>query len=118
LAALDEGESPRDLHDEKLLVTSRALAVRKDHPEAFAGDYRELSATSQHAFGFVRGTDVISVVTRLPRGLFGAGGWREHTVDLPSGAWLDVLTNRQYASGPHAAAKLFDPYPVALLVRA
>jgi (1->4)-alpha-D-glucan 1-alpha-D-glucosylmutase len=117
LAALDAGEAPRDLDDEKLLITARALAVRGDRPEAFAGDYRELSTTSQHAFGFVRGGDVICAVTRLAHRLHGAGGWGEHTVELPGGAWRDVLTDRQYSAGPLAAAQLFETYPVALLVR-
>jgi len=117
LAALDAGEPPRDLDEEKLLITARALAVRGRRPEAFAGDYRELSATSEHAFGFVRGGEVITLVTRLPRRLSAAGGWAEHTVDLPSGTWQDVLTARQYTSGPHALARLLETYPVALLVR-
>jgi (1->4)-alpha-D-glucan 1-alpha-D-glucosylmutase len=118
LAVLRAGESPRDLNDEKLLVTAWALAVRRDHPDAFAGDYRELPATSPHAFGFVRGDRVICAVTRLPRRLAESGGWGEHSVDLPAGAWQDVLTDREYTGGPHGAAKLFDRFPVALLVRA
>jgi len=115
LAALDAGEPPADLDDEKLLVTSRALRLRRDHPDAFSGDYRPLPTSSPHLFGFVRADQVVTLVTRLPRTWAGDHG--EHTVDLPSGTWVDVLTGRQFASGPHAAAKLLDPLPVALFLR-
>ena len=37
LARLDAGEGPRDLGEEKLLVTSLALRLRARHPEAFTG---------------------------------------------------------------------------------
>ena len=37
LVRLDDGAGPRDLADEKLLVTSRALRLRHDLPEAFVG---------------------------------------------------------------------------------
>jgi (1->4)-alpha-D-glucan 1-alpha-D-glucosylmutase len=117
LAALDAGDEPRGLDEEKLLVTARALRTRRDHPEAFTGDYRPLATTSAHLFGFVRGGAVATVVTRMPHTLAAAGGWREATVDLPAGTWADVLTDRQFASGPHAAATLLDPLPVALLLR-
>jgi (1->4)-alpha-D-glucan 1-alpha-D-glucosylmutase len=117
LAALDTGEPPRDVDDEKLWVTARALRTRRDLPAAFAGDHRALPTDSPHLFGFVRGGDVVTLVTRLPRTLRTAGGWREHTADLPSGTWLDMLTDRQFVGGPHAAAKLLNPLPVALLVR-
>jgi (1->4)-alpha-D-glucan 1-alpha-D-glucosylmutase len=117
LAALDAGETPRDSDDEKLLVTSRALRLRRDHPDAFAGGYRPLPTSSPHLFGFVRGHDVVTLITRLPWTSAATGGHGEHTVDLPSGLWVDLLTDRQFASGPHAAAKLLDPLPVALLRR-
>ncbi len=40
LRALDDGSAPADLDDEKLLVVSRALRARRDHPAAFVGgDY-------------------------------------------------------------------------------
>ncbi|MEJ2578098.1 MAG: malto-oligosyltrehalose synthase [Kineosporiaceae bacterium] len=35
LARLDAGEPPADLDDEKLLVTSRALRLRREHPDWF-----------------------------------------------------------------------------------
>ena len=35
LAALDAGEAPRDLDDEKLLVVSRALRLRRARPDGF-----------------------------------------------------------------------------------
>ena len=49
---------PADLDAEKLLVTSRALLLRRDHPEAFRGpdaDYRPVSLNTGHAVVFERG---------------------------------------------------------------
>jgi (1->4)-alpha-D-glucan 1-alpha-D-glucosylmutase len=117
LAALDAGEPPRDTDDEKLLVTARALRARRDFSRAFAGGYRPLTGTSEHLFGFLRGEQVIALVTRLPRTLAADGGLGGHTVDLPAGTWTDVLRNRQFTGGTQRAADLLDVLPVALLVR-
>lgn len=124
LARLDEGAGPRDLADEKLLVTSRALRVRRDLPEAFTGPeagYRALAHSSGHLVSFTRTVDgvprVVTLATRLGVGLERLGGWAEHTVALPDGTWHDVLTGHEVAGGVQEVAPLLDRFPVALLVR-
>ena len=117
LRRLSEQE-PADLDDEKLLVTSRALALRRQLPDVF-GDratYEPLATSTEHAFGFVRTGRVATVVTRAPRRLADSGGWTDQTVTLPDGAWHDALTGTVHDGGDVACAELFVRYPVALLV--
>jgi (1->4)-alpha-D-glucan 1-alpha-D-glucosylmutase len=129
LARLDSGESPTDLDDEKLLVTSRALRLRRDHPEWFTGEhatYAAVPASSEHALavsrGDAHGVHVVAVVTRLSEGLARGGGWGDATVTLPPGMWRDVLTGGGVvlSSDERSAARLDElmaDLPVALLVR-
>jgi (1->4)-alpha-D-glucan 1-alpha-D-glucosylmutase len=126
LAGLDAddraGAADLDLDQEKLLVTSRALRLRRARPEAFgeSGSYHPLPASTEHALGFTRGGQVACVVTRAPGRLSADGGWGATTVSLPPGAWSDVLTGAEVGgpgSGPVACADLFAVLPVALLVR-
>lgn len=125
LARLDDGAGPRDLADEKLLVTSRALRLRRDVPEAFVGPdsgYVPLAHSSGHSLTYARtvGGDprVAVVATRLQASVDRLGGWGEHTVALPDGDWHDVLTDRAVTGGVREVGPLLDRLPVALLVRA
>ncbi len=113
-----EQERPADLDDEKLLVTSRALRVRRELPGCFGdrGTYEPLPSSTEHAVGFVRAGQVACVVTRAPHRLAAAGGWRDETVTLPEGTWRDELTGRVVAAGEVACGELFADLPVALLV--
>ncbi|WP_033294315.1 malto-oligosyltrehalose synthase [Amycolatopsis jejuensis] len=102
----------------KLLVVHRALTLRRDRPELFAG-YRPLQAegvAAEHLLAFERGGGLAVAVTRLPLGLDRAGGWRDTVLPLRDGEWTDVLTGRAVGDAPRAA-ELFGRYPVALLVR-
>ncbi|TCC58258.1 malto-oligosyltrehalose synthase [Kribbella pittospori] len=117
LLRLDEGGKPDDLSDEKLLVTSRALRIRRQYPEAFAGSYTPLPTSNGHAVAFARGDAVITVATRLPAALHRLGGWGDSTVVLPSGQWKNVLTGREVGSGAARIHELLEDLPVALLVR-
>jgi (1->4)-alpha-D-glucan 1-alpha-D-glucosylmutase len=107
------------LDAEKLLVTSRALRLRRDHPDWFAGSYRPLPAegrAARHAIAFIRGGRSVTVATRLPAGLRRMGGWADTVLPLPDGRWLDVLTGASHA-GPHLQiSAVTDRLPVALLV--
>jgi len=114
LARLDEGEPPVDLDDEKLLVVSRALRLRRDHPEWFIGEsatYAPLATGDDHTIGFLRGDDDGPAVAVLARAARSAGP--EHRIPLPEGAWTDVLTGRPI---PPEGVNLHDR-PVALAVR-
>ncbi len=124
LAELDAGTPPRTLPAEKLLVTSRALRARRDHPEAFRGPeagYTPLATTTGNAVAFARGGGdrerVVSVITRMPLALERRGGWGEHTVSLPPGRWRDALGGPELEGGAYPLADLLAHRPVALLVR-
>jgi len=117
LLHLDGGGKPEDLSDEKLLITSRALRLRRQYPEAFAGSYTPLPTSNGHAVAFARGDAVITVATRLPAALQRLGGWGDSTVVLPSGQWKNVLTGREVGSGAARIEDLLTDLPVALLVR-
>jgi len=119
LADLDAGTVPADLGGEKLLVTSRALRLRDEHPDWFAGGYEPLAAdgpAASHVLAFRRG-GLTTVVTRLPAGLDARGGWEDTRLPLPGGPWRDLLTGQSYVS-PVPLAGLLGMLPVALLVEA
>jgi (1->4)-alpha-D-glucan 1-alpha-D-glucosylmutase len=118
LAHLRDGK-PRDLDDEKLLVTHKALSLRRELRECFAdaGDYRPLKSTSRHLVGFVRGGEVGVLVTRAARRLEVGGGWDDATVALPEGVWRDELTGVMRDGADTRVAALLSDYPVALLRR-
>ena len=123
LATLDAGTLPADFRDEatKLLVTSRALRLRRDRPELFQS-YRPLTASgpaAEHLVAFDRGagsnsTGAVTLATRLPFGLERDGGWRDTAVEL-STAFRDELTGRTYGPGAVPVAAILQQYPVALL---
>ncbi|WP_454110358.1 malto-oligosyltrehalose synthase [Leifsonia shinshuensis] len=117
LAHLDEGRLPPidSSGAAKLLVTSRALRLRRDRPELFSA-YRPVTASgdrADHLVAFDRG-GAITLATRLPVGLAAAGGWGDTSVDLGGAGLRDELTGRE-VSGRVRLAELFDRYPVALL---
>ncbi len=124
LARLDAGEKPTDVADEKLLVVSRALRLRRDHPEWFVGEdavYVPVPTTSGNAVAFGRGdasgVHAVTVATRLPVALERHGGWGDHGVTLPEGTWRDVLGHSEFEGGTVPLAELLADLPVALLVR-
>jgi (1->4)-alpha-D-glucan 1-alpha-D-glucosylmutase len=112
-------QPPLSLDDEKMLVTSRALRLRRELRACF-GDhatYRPLTTSTEHALGFVRTGRVAPVVTRAPRRLLDAGGWKDQTVTLPPGTWRDELTGLVHAGEREVlCADVFAQLPVALLV--
>ncbi|MGH3930274.1 MAG: malto-oligosyltrehalose synthase, partial [Pseudonocardiaceae bacterium] len=118
LRRIDQGWLP-DIDDSgaaKLLVVSRALRARRNHPHRFTGytPLRPDGPAAQHAIAFAR-NGVIAIATRLPIGLAVRGGWGETTLPLPEGTWTDALTGAS-ASGHNSVADLLTHYPVALLL--
>jgi (1->4)-alpha-D-glucan 1-alpha-D-glucosylmutase len=119
LELIDAGQLPTigDSGAVKLLVTSRALRLRRDHPELFTryAPVNVVGAAASHVVAFDRG-DAVTVATRLPLGLAAAGGWRDTAIVLAGRPVTDVLTGREFAGGELPLAELLDRYPVALLV--
>jgi (1->4)-alpha-D-glucan 1-alpha-D-glucosylmutase len=120
LATLDSApDQAAGLDAEKLLVTSRALRLRRDHPDWFAGSYTPLASegpAAEHAFAFLRGDHAVTVVTRLPAGLRRRGGWADTALPLPELHWRDVLTGVRHAGLRPPLAELTWRLPVALLI--
>ncbi|MCU1406579.1 MAG: treY [Glaciihabitans sp.] len=100
----------------KLLVTTRALRLRRDRPELFTR-YAELDAfgsAADHAIAFDCG-GAVTIGTRLPVGLAKHGGWGDTFILLPKRRVVDVITGREYDGGMIRLADVLSTYPVALL---
>jgi (1->4)-alpha-D-glucan 1-alpha-D-glucosylmutase len=120
LAGLDAGTPADGLDAEKLLVTSRALRLRRDHPDWYAGGYAPVPAAGPaagHVLAFRRG-QAITVATRLPAGLRRRGGWAGTTLEVPPGRWRDVLTGAAHTGPRPLLSDIEIRLPVALLVPA
>jgi len=101
----------------KLLVTSRALRLRRDRPELFTR-YTPMTVVgeaSAHAIAFDRG-GALTVATRLPLGLAARGGWGDTVLLRHAGPTVDALTGRRFEGPAVPMAALLAVYPVALLV--
>jgi (1->4)-alpha-D-glucan 1-alpha-D-glucosylmutase len=109
LPPVDEGGAA------KLLVTTRALHLRRDRPELFTryAPLPVLGESARHAVAFDRG-GAIAVGTRLSLGL-AERGWGDTELVLPGHPLVDVVTGRQFDGGPQRLADLLATYPVALL---
>ncbi|MGY2075320.1 malto-oligosyltrehalose synthase [Blastococcus sp. SYSU DS0828] len=121
LARLDGGEVPAvdETGAAKLLVVSRTLRARRDHPEWFTA-YEPVAVTgaaADHVIAYDRG-GVVVVGTRLPAKL-AQDGWGDTALQLPNGAWRDLLTGGRTVSDVAgvAADVVLSRLPVALLVR-
>jgi (1->4)-alpha-D-glucan 1-alpha-D-glucosylmutase len=117
---LDTGELP-----DKLVVTTRALRLRRDNPGWFAaGSYTPLRAegpAAGHVIAFARGGNAVTIATRLPAGLRRRGGWAGTALALPAApgrpaaGWTDVLTGAEHKEPRPTLAALTRRLPVALL---
>ncbi len=125
LADLDDGAVPASFltQEAKLLVASRALRLRRDHPELFSG-YQAVEAAgsaAEHLIAFSRsgsaGAGAMTLATRLPRGLAQKGGWKQTRITLELGM-VDQLTGERHGPGEVLVDNILGNYPVALLVPA
>ncbi len=103
----------------KLFLVYRALRVRKQSPDVFgpAGSYDPLRADGRradHVVAFVRGDRAATIAPRLVLAL--AGDWSDTSITLPSGEWVDELSDSVWR-GRVPLGGLFARFPVALLVR-
>ncbi|MDW5267760.1 MULTISPECIES: malto-oligosyltrehalose synthase [Acidobacteriaceae] len=104
----------------KMWVIHHALQLRRERPEWFGADaaYTPLlvdGPKSEHAIAYLRGDSLAIVVPRLTVKL--AGAWREASIMLPKGRWLNLLTKLEIDGGKVAIKNLLNGFPVALLVR-
>ncbi|MDO4242547.1 MAG: malto-oligosyltrehalose synthase [Actinomyces sp.] len=124
LAELAAGRAPADLDEDKLVLTSRLARLRARLPEVFVGPrsgYRAVPVTTSFAFAFARLLDerpeVVVIARRLPRRLEQLGGWREESVVLPEGQWVDVLSDRRLDGGARLLSEVVGDAPVVVLAR-
>jgi (1->4)-alpha-D-glucan 1-alpha-D-glucosylmutase len=118
LAEIDAGARPviDSTGAAKLLVTTSALRLRRDHPELFTryADLPVLGSAAVHALAFDRG-GAVTITTRFPLGLEERGGWGDTAVMLPNRAVIDLISGRTFTGGLLKLADLLTDYPVALL---
>ncbi len=101
----------------KMLVTSRALRLRRDRPDLFTR-YTPMTAVgeaSDHVIAFDRG-GAVTVATRLPVGLEARGGWGDTLLLRHHGVTIDALTGRRFEGSMLRVRELLETYPVALLI--
>ena len=100
----------------KLLVTTRALRLRRDRGILFTryAPVTAVGSVAGHVVAFDRG-GAVTVATRLPVGLESAGGWGDTALVLAGRPVVDVLTGKRFAGGELLVRDILDRYPVALL---
>src|SRR5204863_4813653 len=99
----------------KLLVTSRALRLRRDRVLVGYTPVPVDGPAAAHAVAFDRG-GVIALATRLPVGLDRRGGWADTVIRAPCQDFYDPLSNRSFTGSRIPIREILDTYPVALLV--
>jgi (1->4)-alpha-D-glucan 1-alpha-D-glucosylmutase len=104
----------------KMWVVYRALQMRKEHPEWFGekAAYVPLiveGSRSEHVVAYLRGESVVTVVPRWTTKV--AGAWRDTSLLLPDGTWMNRLTGSTMQGGRVALRSLLRDFPVALLAR-
>ena len=100
----------------KMLLTQRALHLRRRRPAAFQGEYSPLATAGEkagHVVAYARGGQVVAVAPRLVLGL--GDDWGNTALTLPPGEWSDVLDGERRFEGRVDLAELLGPFPVALL---
>jgi (1->4)-alpha-D-glucan 1-alpha-D-glucosylmutase len=100
----------------KMLLTQRALHLRRRRPEAFRGAYEPIraeGAKAGHVVAYARGGEVVAVAPRLMLGL--GGDWADTRVTLPPGSWRDALDGERRFERGVDVAELLSGFPVALL---
>ena len=119
LDALDTPGAPvvDDTGAAKLHVVSRALRLRREHPDWFltASSYTPLDA-GPRTLAFARSGRAVTVVP-IRAVQTTAHGWGDEAVTLPDGAWRNILTGGSTAGGVRSVAEVLAGFPVALLVR-
>ncbi|TFD68121.1 malto-oligosyltrehalose synthase [Cryobacterium ruanii] len=119
LARIDSGWLPPidETGAAKLLVTARALRLRRDRPGLFTryAPVPAFGGAAGHVVAFDRG-GAITLATRLPIGLLAGSGWGDATIGVAGRGYVDVLTRNRFDGPSLRVADVLARYPVALLV--
>jgi (1->4)-alpha-D-glucan 1-alpha-D-glucosylmutase len=107
LAELHTGAEPTD-ETRKLWLIVRALTLRAQRPDAFAGGYEPLGV-GPDAVAFVRGGSVLAATALRP-------AVPDVSLDLPTGTWHDVLGGRRLR-GRVSLSELLTDQGISLLER-
>ena len=103
----------------KIKVVAAALRLRRERSASFTdGGYTPVLAegpASEHMVAFLRGDDVLTVVSRHTVRL-SETGWGDTALTLPAGTWTDRISGGRF-SGRVLPVELFADLQVALLVR-
>jgi (1->4)-alpha-D-glucan 1-alpha-D-glucosylmutase len=110
-------------HDDglpKMWVTHAALQLRRRRRDAFSAQIGYAPVYAQgplgdHVVAFRRGESVMAIVPRLVTKA--AGRWPGTTVQIPAGAWVNVMTGDRLNGGDVDVGDLWRDFPVALLER-
>lgn len=103
----------------KLWLIWKTLLLRKHHPEFFSpkSPYRPLYAqgkNSDHVVAFMRGESVVSLTPRFILRL--KNDWKDTSLELPKGSWLNSLTGDKVIGGRLIPIQeLLHRFPVGLL---
>lgn len=103
----------------KLWLIQRVLHARRRNPGWFEGPSRRVAVTGPEAarvIAFARGEELLVLA---PRWTVRPARWNETRIDVPAGAWVNVLSGEEVESGrPLTLERAWARFPVALLARA
>ncbi|MFO7728394.1 MAG: malto-oligosyltrehalose synthase [Desulfonatronovibrio sp.] len=104
----------------KLWLIRQTMHFRRARPGLFGrqSTYEPLYAQGKkagHVVSFCRGGSVITVVPRLVLKL--NNNWEDTSLELPPGAWSNILTGERFPGGAKELARLLDKFPAALLIK-
>jgi (1->4)-alpha-D-glucan 1-alpha-D-glucosylmutase len=104
----------------KLFVIYRILQLRRRRPDLLGpfADYRRIEVRGSrrdHIVAFCRGEGLITVVPRW--GLKMSADWNDTAIEAAPGLWRNPLTDEDIVGGKIEVSRLFETFPVAVLVR-
>ena len=107
----------------KMYLTTRLLRIRREYPELFAGEYRDLTAEgdgSEHVVAYTReggGAALLTFVTRFPKSAENTDLSKvkaELPEQLQGKTWLELFSDQQFTQDTFSPADF--PLPFAVLL--
>ena len=108
----------------KMYLTTRLLRIRREYPELFAGEYRDLSAEgdgSEHVVAYTReggGAALLAFVTRFPKSAetTDLSAVKLELPELQGRAWLELFSGQQFTQDTFSPADFPLPFAVLLSI--